>query len=116
MSDFGGPHRYNVTGLHHNIWGFPTQNPEVVQLLNHHLYDKIENRSSLLARWKEYKMEGAETVVIAYGSAARSAMQHATAVCAAKGSAFWSCRLSGLSRSSLSARRRHTPRASSWPR
>ena len=76
MSDFGGPHRYNVTGLHHNIWGFPTQNPEVVQLLNHHLYDKIENRSSLLARWKEYKMEGAETVVIAYGSAARSAMQH----------------------------------------
>ena len=37
MSDFGGPHRYNVTGLHHNIWGFPTQNPELVQLLNHHL-------------------------------------------------------------------------------
>ena len=26
MSDFGGVHRYNVTGLHHDIWGFPTQN------------------------------------------------------------------------------------------
>jgi len=29
MSDFGGVHRYNVTGLMHDMWGFPTDNPQV---------------------------------------------------------------------------------------
>lgn len=76
MSDFGGSHRFNVTGLHHNIWGFPTQNAEIVEQLNRHLYDKIENRAQLLARWKEYNLEDAETVIIAYGASARSAQQH----------------------------------------
>ena len=28
MSDFGGVHRYNVTGLFHDMWGFPVQQPE----------------------------------------------------------------------------------------
>ena len=27
MSDFGGVHRYNVTGLVHDMWGFPSDNP-----------------------------------------------------------------------------------------
>ena len=26
ISNFGDGHRFNVTGLHHDIWGFPTQN------------------------------------------------------------------------------------------
>jgi len=73
MSDFGGIHRYNVTGLHHDIWGFPTQNAEQVQKLNYHLYDKIENRAHILARWKEYHLDGAEQIIISYGSSARSA-------------------------------------------
>ncbi len=76
MSHFGGNHRFNVTGLHHDIWGFPTQNAEMVEVLNRHLYDKIEHRSALLARWKEYELEDAETVIISYGAAARSARQH----------------------------------------
>jgi 2-oxoglutarate/2-oxoacid ferredoxin oxidoreductase subunit alpha len=25
MSDFGGEHRYNVTGLYHDMWGFPSR-------------------------------------------------------------------------------------------
>ena len=34
-SDFGGVHRYHVTGLYHNIWGFPTEAPEQVNALIH---------------------------------------------------------------------------------
>ena len=73
MSDFGGVHRYNVTGLFHDIWGFPTENPEQVNRLVHHLVDKIENRAHLLARWKEYYLDDAEHIIISYGSTARSA-------------------------------------------
>jgi len=73
MSDFGGEHRYNVTGLYHDIWGFPTENPVQVEKLIHHLVDKIENRSHLLARYKEYYLEDAEQIIISYGSSARSA-------------------------------------------
>lgn len=73
MSDFGGVHRYNVTGLHHDIWGFPTQNAQQIVRLNYALYDKIENRSHTLARWKEYYLDDAEQILISYGSSARSA-------------------------------------------
>jgi len=73
MSDFGGVHRYNVTGLFHDIWGFPTENPEQVSKLLYHLVDKIENRAHLLARWKEYYLDDAEHIIISYGSTARSA-------------------------------------------
>ena len=73
MSDFGGVHRYNVTGLFHDIWGFPTENPEQVDRLSHHLVDKIENRAHLVARWKEYHLDDAEHVIVSYGSSARSA-------------------------------------------
>ena len=73
MSDFGGSHRYNVTGLFHDMWGFPTDKPDVVNGLMHHLVNKIENRVTQIQRWKEYHVENAETLLISYGSAARSA-------------------------------------------
>ena len=75
ISDFGGVHRYNVTGLFHDIFGFPTENQEQAANLIYHLVDKIENRAHLLARWKEYHMEDAEHVIVSYGSAARSARE-----------------------------------------
>ena len=75
MSDFGGVHRYNVTGLFHDMWGFPSSEPRVVHGLLRHLVDKLENRANLIARYKEYYLEDAEHVLISYGSAARSA-QH----------------------------------------
>jgi 2-oxoglutarate/2-oxoacid ferredoxin oxidoreductase subunit alpha len=74
MSDFGGVHRYNVTGLAHDMWGFPTTEPNTVHALMRHLVDKLENRSNDLARYKEYFLEDAEIVLISYGSSARSAL------------------------------------------
>ena len=73
MSDFGEVHRYNVTGLFHDMWGFPSSEPRVVHGLLRHLVDKLENRTHLIARYKEYYLEDAEHLLISYGSAARSA-------------------------------------------
>jgi 2-oxoglutarate ferredoxin oxidoreductase subunit alpha len=74
MSDFGGVHRYNVTGLAHDMWGFPTTEGHMVHDLMRHLVDKLENRTNELARYKEFYLEDAEIVLISYGSSARSAL------------------------------------------
>ena len=74
MSDFGGVHRYNVTGLFHDMWGFPSENPQVVHGLLRHLVDKIESHVDNVTRYREYHTEDAETLLISYGSSARSAL------------------------------------------
>ncbi len=74
MSDFGGEHRYNVTGLFHDMWGFPNNNPNVVGGLLRHLVDKIENNVNDISRYKEYWLDDAEYILISYGSSARSAI------------------------------------------
>ncbi len=74
MSDFGGVHRYNVTGLVHDMWGFPSNDPKVAYDLLHHLVDKLENKADLLARYKEHWTEDAEILLISYGSSARTAL------------------------------------------
>lgn len=74
MSDFGDVHRFNVTGLYHDMWGFPTDNPESVQELLRHQINKIENNVHKMTFYKSYFLEDARTVLISYGSAARSAL------------------------------------------
>jgi len=74
MSDFGGIHRYNVTGLFHDMWGFPSDNPKVVHGLLRHLMDKINNNANQITRFKEFYLDSAETILISYGSPARSAI------------------------------------------
>ena len=74
MSDFGGDHRYNVTGLVHDMWGFPSENPQVVHGLMRHLIDKIQNNASEIARSREYYLEDADCILISYGASARSSL------------------------------------------
>ena len=74
MSDFGGVHRYNVTGLCHDMWGFPSDNPQVVHDLIRHLVDKIDNNVNQITRFKSYYLDDAECILISYGSSARSAL------------------------------------------
>ena len=73
MSDFGGEHRYNVTGLFHDMWGFPSNDPKIVSGLLHHIVDKIENNWENICMYKEHCLEDADYVLVAYGSSARSA-------------------------------------------
>jgi len=74
MSDFGGVHRYNVTGLFHDMWGFPSNNPKIVSELLRHLVDKIDNNINAITRYKEHFLDDAEYIFISYGSSARSAL------------------------------------------
>lgn len=74
MSDFGGVHRYNVTGLFHDMWGFPSDKPQVVHDLIRHLVDKIDNNVKQITKFKSYYLDDAECVLIAYGSSVRSAL------------------------------------------
>lgn len=74
ISDFGGVNRYNVTGLVHDMWGFPSDNPKIAYGLVRHLVDKIQNNTDKISRYKEYYLEDARTILISYGSAARSAL------------------------------------------
>ena len=75
--------RNTMTYNYVRVVGYLLQDPRIqneirnsIEYLNRHLYDKIENRTNLLARWKEYDLDDAEIVLISYGSAARSARQH----------------------------------------
>ncbi|HIJ57892.1 MAG TPA: 2-oxoacid:acceptor oxidoreductase subunit alpha [Deltaproteobacteria bacterium] len=74
MSDFGGIHRYNVTGLFHDMWGFPSDKPQVVHDLIRHLVDKINNNVNQITKYKSYYLDDAEFILISYGASARSAL------------------------------------------
>jgi len=74
MSDFGGVHRYNVTGLMHDMWGFPSNNPKVVYGLTHHLVDKIQGYTQEITRTKEFFIDDADCLLVSYGSSARTAL------------------------------------------
>jgi 2-oxoglutarate ferredoxin oxidoreductase subunit alpha len=74
MSDFGGVHRYNVTGLAHDMWGFPSDNPKIVYGLMRHLVDKIQGHTKEITRIKEFFIDDAEYLLISYGSSARTAL------------------------------------------
>jgi len=73
MGIFGDGYRYHVTGLVHDVRGFPTQRPdEIVPFLNR-LFRKINQNFSDILMVDEEMTGDADVVVIAYGSVARSA-------------------------------------------
>ncbi len=74
MSNFGDKHRYNVTGLFHDMWGFPSASPKIVNDLLRHLIDKIDTNQDAITRYKEHFLDDAEYILISYGSSARSAL------------------------------------------
>jgi 2-oxoglutarate ferredoxin oxidoreductase subunit alpha len=74
MSDFGGIHRYAVTGLMHDMWGFPTENPSTIYGLAQHLTDKIESYRNEITRTKGFFLDDAECLLISYGSSVRTAL------------------------------------------
>jgi len=74
MSDFGHVHRYNVTGLMHDMWGFPSNDPEIVYELMHNLVDKIQGHTREITMVKEFLIDDAEVLLVSYGSSARTAL------------------------------------------
>ena len=113
MSDFGGEHRYNVTGLFHDMWGFPSNDPQVVSELLRHLVDKIENNWESICMYKEHMLDDADYVLISYGSSARSAL-HIARNRRERGrkSGCWNCRPCGLFPPKWSGKNAPIPRRS----
>jgi len=73
MADFGEGYRYHVTGLTHDIRGFPTSRPEEIDLFIRRLFRKISQNFADMQIGEFYQAEDAEITVIAYGCVARSA-------------------------------------------
>ncbi|MDP3181911.1 MAG: 2-oxoacid:acceptor oxidoreductase subunit alpha [Desulfobaccales bacterium] len=78
MGIFGDGYRYHVTGLIHDVHGFPTERPdEIVPFLNR-LFRKITQHFADIQMVEEELTEDAEVLVIAYGSVSRSAKRAVT--------------------------------------
>jgi 2-oxoglutarate ferredoxin oxidoreductase subunit alpha len=75
MAAFGEGYRYHVTGLAHDIRGFPTQRADEIQTLMNRLFRKITQGFHEIQMTKTVSMEDAEVAVIAYGSVSRSALR-----------------------------------------
>ena len=73
MANFGEGYRYHVTGLTHDIRGFPTSRPDEIGPFVARLHRKISSHFSEIHRAEFIETEDAEVTMIAYGCVARSA-------------------------------------------
>lgn len=73
LADLGQGYRYHVTGMTHDERGFPTRRQDEVAPFYNRLFEKISRQFSYLESVKEFQLDDAEFVIIAYGCTARSA-------------------------------------------
>ncbi len=73
MGIFGDGYRYHVTGLIHDVRGFPTEREDEIVPFMKRLFRKISQHFHDIQMVSEEFTEDAEVLVIAYGSVARSA-------------------------------------------
>jgi 2-oxoglutarate/2-oxoacid ferredoxin oxidoreductase subunit alpha len=73
MSVFGDGYRYHVTGLIHDVRGFPTERQDEITAFSSRIFRKITQHFSDIMQVEEEMTEDAEVLVVAYGSVARSA-------------------------------------------
>ncbi len=69
-----GGGRYNITGLSHDLSGFPTNSNEITDKLIRRLMGKIEHNADDIIEYEEKYLDDAETVVLCYGGTVRAAM------------------------------------------
>lgn len=75
LAPFGTGYRYHVTGLTHNKTGFSTMVPSEVEEVNWRLVNKVEQNADDIVEWEEVYTDDAETLILAYGGAARAARE-----------------------------------------
>ncbi len=73
MGIFGDGYRYHVTGLVHDVRGFPTERPDEIVPFMQRLFRKIHQHFFEIQMVEEFLTADAEVLVVAYGSVARSA-------------------------------------------
>ncbi len=73
MGIFGEGYRYHVTGLIHDIRGFPTLRKDEIEPFLLRLFRKISIHFAEIQLCESYQVKDAEVVIVAYGCVARSA-------------------------------------------
>ncbi len=73
MGIFGEGYRYHVTGLIHDIRGFPTLRQDEIEPFLLRLFRKISTHFDDIQIVESYQVDDADLVLIAYGCVARSA-------------------------------------------
>lgn len=73
MANFGEGYRYHVTGLTHDVRGFPTSRPDEIDPFIRRLFRKISQNFADLQIGEFFMTDDADVSVIAYGCVARSA-------------------------------------------
>jgi len=76
LGSFGEGYKIHYTGLTHDETGFPVsnQNTTGLEILIHHLFDKIDdNYSNDIKKYEAYYCEDAEVLVVSVGIVSRSA-------------------------------------------
>lgn len=81
---FGEGYRYHITGLHHDERGYPTNRLEEIEPWLERIFRKIERSLSDILLYDDEGIEQADTLVIAYGGAARTA-RHAVGMARERG-------------------------------
>lgn len=81
---FGEGYRYHITGLHHDERGYPTNRLDEVNAWLDRVYRKIKRSLSDILLYESDGVEEADTLVVAYGSTARSA-RHAVEMARRRG-------------------------------
>ena len=73
MANFGEGYRYHVTGLIHDVRGFPTSRPDEIDPFIRRLFRKISQNYGDIHLGEFFQTDDAEVTIIAYGCVARSA-------------------------------------------
>ena len=75
MAAFGDGYKWHITGLMTNDWGFPTGNPAEIQKKMSRIISKVKRARNDIVEYEAEYMDGANVVVVSYGSVARSALR-----------------------------------------
>jgi 2-oxoglutarate ferredoxin oxidoreductase subunit alpha len=75
LASFGQGYRFHITGLHHDVHGFPTNRLDEVQAWIDRVFRKIDNNLDDIVLTDAEWTERMGTLVIAYGATYRSARQ-----------------------------------------
>jgi 2-oxoglutarate ferredoxin oxidoreductase subunit alpha len=75
LASFGEGYRFHITGLHHDIHGFPTDRLDEVQAWIDRVFRKIQNNLDEIVLVQADWTGDMDTLVIAYGATYRSARQ-----------------------------------------
>jgi 2-oxoglutarate ferredoxin oxidoreductase subunit alpha len=73
MANFGEGYRYHVTGLTHDVRGFPTSRPDEIDPFIRRLFRKVSQNYGDISIGEFYMTDDADISIIAYGCVARSA-------------------------------------------